>query len=89
MCQGLSYILGENVQKEAFSDSYGQWIVMLNQKLQLQCWKNFQNYFIYLFTWKYYFLNEKIIPSNFFTILLCKCMDMKELALIIKRVLIL
>lgn len=29
MSQGFSYILGEIVQKGAFSDSYGQWIVML------------------------------------------------------------
>lgn len=34
MSQGLSCILGENVQKGSFSDSYGRWIVMLNQKLR-------------------------------------------------------
>lgn len=36
MSPGLSYILGENVQKEASSDSYCPWIVMLNQSAKIE-----------------------------------------------------
>lgn len=85
----LVCVLGENAQKEAFSDrllpannGYCLWIVTLKPAASLQHLnsENFlMNYVANLITWKYYLLTKKIIISKFLIFLLyCANIQQKD-----------